>query len=166
MRLLQNQLAIADEKRQTRKADELKKSIDFQKDLMREQEKLEKRKKAIKIAKDYIDEVYNHEEKRIADTLKSKTDAVNKDFKHQQEIAAAARAAGGPSGDFTAGGADYRFVQQRRAESEARRISDRANNTRERQLQELIDIAEGEKTANKEFRERELQQSQFSVEIP
>lgn len=166
LRLLQNQLAIADEKRQTRKADELKKSIDFQKDLMREQEKLEKRKKAIKIAKDYIDEVYNHEEKRIADTLKSKTDAVNKDFKHQQEIAAAARAAGGPSGDFTAGGADYRFVQQRRAESEARRISDRANNTRERQLQELIDIAEGEKTANKEFRERELQQSQFSVEIP
>lgn len=164
--LLKEQFSIADEKRQTRKADELKKSIGFQEELMREQEKLERRKKAIKIAKDYIDEVYNHEEKRIADTLKSKTDAVNKDFKHQQEIAAASRAAGGPSGDFTAGGADYRFVQQRRAESEARRVSDRANNTRERQLQELIDIAADEKAANKEFRERELQQSQFSVEIP
>lgn len=166
LRLLQRELAIAEEKSQGRKADELRKSIGFQRDLMKEQEALEKRKKAIKIAKDYIDEVYNHEEKRIADTLKSKTDAVNKDFKHQQEIAAAARAAGGPSGDFTAGGADYRFVQQRRAESEARRVSDRANNTRERQLQELIDIAADEKAANKEFRERELQQSQFSVEIP
>lgn len=164
--LLKEQFGIADEKRQTRKANELKKSIGFQEELMREQEKLEKRKKAIKIAKDYIDEVYNHEEKRIADTLKSKTDAVNKDFKHQQEIAAAARAAGGPSGDFTAGGADYRFVQQRRAESEARRVSDRANNTRERQLQELIDIAAEEKAANKEFRDKELQQSQFSVDIP
>jgi tape measure domain-containing protein len=166
LRLLQRELAIAEEKSQGRKADELRKSIGFQRDLMKEQEALEKRKKAIKIAKDYIDEVYNHEEKRIADTLKSKTDAVNKDFKHQQEIAAAARAAGGPSGDFTAGGADYRFVQQRRAESEARRISDRANNTRERQLQELIDIAEEERAANREFRERELQQPQFSVEIP
>lgn len=166
LRLLQRELAIAEEKSQGRKADELRKSIGFQRDLMKEQEALEKRKKAIKIAKDYIDEVYNHEEKRIADTLKSKTDAVNKDFKHQQEIAAAARAAGGPSGDFTAGGADYRFVQQRRAESEARRVSDRANNTRERQLQELIDIAAEEKAANKEFRDKELQQSQFSVDIP
>lgn len=166
LRLLQNQLADAEEKAQKRKAEELRKSIGFQRDLMEEQEKLDKRKTAIKIAKDYIDEVYNHEEKRIADTLKAKTDAANKDFKRQQELADAARASGGPSADFTAGGADYRFVQQRRAESEARRISDRANNTRERQLQELIDIAEEEKAANREFRERELQQPQFSVEIP
>jgi hypothetical protein len=165
LQLLRNQLAIAEEKSQERKAEELRKSIEFQKQLIEEQEKLEQRKKDIQVAKDYIDEIYNHEEKRIADTLKAKTDVANKDFKRQQELADAARAAGGPSGDFTAGGADYRFVQQRIAESEARRISDRANNKRESQLQELIDIAEDERIANREWRDRELNQPQF-VKVP
>ena len=58
----------------------------------------------------------------------------------QQELADLASKRGGPSDDFTAAGADYRFVQQRRNELEARRIQEKADKKREQQLEEANDI--------------------------
>lgn len=155
LRQMMNDLADAELLKQGTKVMELEKSIKLQKELMEAQAGLERTKKAIQKELDYIDEVYDHEEKRISEALKAKTDAVNKELKLQQELAEAAKASGGPSGDFTAGGADYRFVQQRRNESEARRISQQATKTREQQLKELIDIAESEKQENQAWRARQ-----------
>ena len=42
-----------------------------------------------------------------------------------------ARKSGGPSDDFTAAGTDYKFVQQRRGELEAKRLEEQANKKRE-----------------------------------
>lgn len=78
--------------------------------------------------------------KDIAEIRKKKTEAISEEFKKQQELADLASKRGGPSDDFTAAGADYRFVQQRRNELEARRIQEKADKKREQQLEEANDI--------------------------
>ncbi len=78
--------------------------------------------------------------KDIAEIRKKRSEAISEELKKQQELADLASKRGGPSDDFTAAGADYRFVQQRRNELEARRIRDKADKKREQQLEEANEI--------------------------
>ncbi|MDB4449123.1 hypothetical protein N9130_01185, partial [bacterium] len=90
--------------------------------------------------RDHESKLHRDKLKDIAEIRKKKTEAISEELKKQQELADLASKRGGPSDDFTAAGADYRFVQQRRNELEARRIQDKADKKREQQLEEANEI--------------------------
>ena len=91
----------------------------------------------------------NHEKKLHQDKMKSirdigkeKQEQAKKDFEEQRKLVDLAKQAGGPRDDFTAAGADYRFVQQRRNQMEANRIAREADKKREQQDAERNEIME------------------------
>jgi tape measure domain-containing protein len=151
---MKNDLADAEQRKHSTLASEIRKLIDSQKDLIGEQRKLSRAKRVAEMEQEWINETYDLEEKRIRDAAKLATDEVNKKFKLQQLIASRERIAGGPSDDFTAAGADYKFVQQRRNELNAIKIERQATRQRESQLAQIIENQDREHEANESWRER------------
>lgn len=90
--------------------------------------------------RDHETKLHRDKLKDIAEIRKKKMEAISEELKKQQNLSDLASKAGGPSDDFTAAGADYRFVQQRRNELEARRIQEKADKKREQQLEEANEI--------------------------
>lgn len=149
---LKTLLANAELNEQSQRVQLLKESISLQKELMRKKKEVERSKRVLEMELDVINEEYDLEEKRIAEVAKLKTDAVNEAFNLKKKLATMERNAGGPSEDFTAAGADYRFVQQRRNELNAARIELEANKERKTQLDEIKEILLRESQKNEEWR--------------
>ena len=93
----------------------------------RTKELKESRKREI----EHENNLYKSKKKTIDDIRKRKEEDARKEFQDAQKLAELARKSGGPSDDFTAAGTDYKFVQQRRGELEAKRLEEQANKKRE-----------------------------------
>lgn len=137
---MRNKLMDAQGKKMSTYAERLKKNIELQEELVAEEKELARRKKVIDDEKKSIMEVYDLEEKRITELGKKKNDKINEAFALQKKLANMERQAGGPSEDFTAAGADYKFVQQRRNEIRANEIEEKANSKRASQLERVIEL--------------------------
>lgn len=92
-----------------------------------QQELKDRRKREI----EHENNLFKSKKKTIDDIRKRKEEDARKEFQDAQKLAELARKAGGPSDDFTAAGTDYKFVQQRRGELEAKKLEEQANKKRE-----------------------------------
>jgi tape measure domain-containing protein len=92
-----------------------------------QQELKDRRKREI----EHENNLFKSKKKTIDDIRKRKEEDAKKEFQDAQKLAELARKAGGPSDDFTAAGTDYKFVQQRRGELEAKKLEEQANKKRE-----------------------------------
>ena len=92
-----------------------------------QQELKDRRKREI----EHENNLFKSKKKTIDAIRKRKEEDAKKEFQDAQELAELARKAGGPSDDFTAAGTDYKFVQQRRGELEAKKLQEQANKKRE-----------------------------------
>jgi len=108
-----------------------KENLDLVEQIKKKQDQQQELKDRRKREIEHENRLYKLGKKTIADIRKKKEESAKKEFKDAQTLAELARKAGGPSGDFTAAGTDYKFVQQRRGEIEAKRIEEQANKKRE-----------------------------------
>lgn len=120
--------------------DDARKSLELAEKIKRLQDRQQELKDMRKREIEHEKRLHDAKVKDISDIRKRKMDALQDEFKKQQELADLASKAGGPSDDFTAAGADYRFVQQRRNEIEAARLQAQADKKREQQIGETNEI--------------------------
>ena len=121
--------------------------------------RIESLKKKEEQDRDHENALHRAKIKDIAEIRKKKMEAIQEEFKKQQELADLASRAGGPSADFTEAGADYRFVQQRRNEIEAARLQKQADKKREDQLNEANE------TMKRMERAEELRHDEFMDQL-
>ncbi len=112
---------IRNAKENLRLAEKIKEKQDQQQELK------DRRKRDI----EHENNLFKSKKKTIDDIRKRKEEDARKEFQDAQKLAELARKAGGPSDDFTAAGTDYKFVQQRRGELEAKKLEEQANKKRE-----------------------------------
>lgn len=140
--------AIADSRAQLNKAiahggkrgiDDARKSLELMQEIKDLQEKQNELKERRKREIDHEKKLHAAKMKDIAEIKKQKEKDAREEFELKRKLAAQS---GGPSDDFTAAGADYRFVQQRRNQMEANRILREADKKREQQDAERNEIME------------------------
>ncbi len=100
-------------------------------------EEAEKKRRMVEDPQKDLDKMHEHRMKLIDEEGDERKKQIEDRFKKEKNAADALKKMGGPSDDFTSAGADYRFVQQRNAESLAFKAQDAANKKRESQLDAL-----------------------------
>ena len=136
--------------------------------IAKEEEKRKIIEKRREDEKKHLDTLHKAQLKNIDDIIKKKKEDSDELYRQEMEQAEAMRQSGGPSDDFTVGGADYRFIQMRKATVEASRVQKEAERKRAERddkrnelMERMVDAAE--KTA--EYNQRQFEsQSRMAVD--
>jgi tape measure domain-containing protein len=132
---------------------------DFQKQLKNIQaledmhEEAEKKRRMIEAPGQDLEKMHAHRLKMIEEEGDARRKSIEDAYQLEMKQANLLRSMGGPSEDFTAAGADYKFIAQRQAEIEAIRFEKQATKKREDQLLTLHNDLEGLRTDAKLERE-------------
>ncbi len=117
--------------------------IDQINELERLHEEEQKKRQIVEQPLEDAQKMHDHMMKMIAEEEQSRIKKIEERHKKEMRFASSLSSAGGPSEDFTRGGADYRFIQQRNAQIESTKRTEAANRKREEQLDQIKDeIAE------------------------
>lgn len=104
-------------------------------ELQKLEQEAEKKRRILEEPLEDAQKMHDFNMQRISDEEQARMKEVENRYRKEIELANAM--SGGPSDDFSVGGADYRFVQQRNSEIRSNKITEAANKRREEQLDQI-----------------------------